>query len=209
VTPTPATPAAPATPTPGTPAGGAPAERVGAAGGGRAEAAAGDGVAWLVVGVGACQGTDPDEIGALIDAALAGAGLPAEAVRQVATVDVKSREPGIVEAAAARGWAVIGHPAAALAGVAVPNPSELGRARVGTPSVAEAAALYGGPAELLVPKRKTAAATVAVARHTPGVGYRDPDAPGHGGRHHHGRHDDDDSLQHPDQPGDGSRADRR
>ena len=114
----------------------------------------------LVVGVGACQGAAAGEIGALIDAALAG--LPVVAVRHVATVDVKASEPGIVEAAAARGWQVIGYPAADLAAVEVPNPSALGRARIGTPSVAEAAALRGG-GELVVPKRKSAMATVAVA----------------------------------------------
>ncbi|WP_063770607.1 precorrin-3B C(17)-methyltransferase, partial [Streptacidiphilus carbonis] len=63
----------------------------------------------------------------------------------------------------------------ALAAVPVPNPSPAPQAAVGTPSVAEAAALLSGGqgAELLVPKRKSAPegraamATVAIARKRP------------------------------------------
>jgi cobalt-precorrin 5A hydrolase/precorrin-3B C17-methyltransferase len=47
--------------------------------------------------------------------------------------------------------------------VPVPHPSAVVQAAVGTPSVAEAAALAGG-GELAVPKTKSARATVAVAR---------------------------------------------
>ena len=46
-------------------------------------------------------------------------------------------------AAAARGWPVVTFPASRLAAVPVPNPSEVVRRAVGTPSVAEAAALSG------------------------------------------------------------------
>jgi cobalt-precorrin 5A hydrolase/precorrin-3B C17-methyltransferase len=59
------------------------------------------------------------------------------------------------------------HAADTLAAVAVPNPSDVVLAEVGTPSVAEAAALTGGRATLVVPKRKSAMSTVAVARHAP------------------------------------------
>lgn len=47
--------------------------------------------------------------------------------------------------------------------MAVPNPSDVIAAAVGTPSVAEAAALIGG-GHLVVAKQKSANATVAVAR---------------------------------------------
>jgi cobalt-precorrin 5A hydrolase/precorrin-3B C17-methyltransferase len=58
----------------------------------------------------------------------------------------------------------------ALADIDVPNPSGEVRAAVGPASVAEAAALLaGGPdAELVTPKRKSAVATVAVARRRSG-----------------------------------------
>lgn len=126
----------------------------------------------LFVGVGAARGVRADEIGALIDSALAGAGLVASSVRCVVTVDRRAGEEGILRAARERGWDVVAFPAEALAAIEVPNPSEAVRARAGTPSVAEAAAVhaarsYGGTAELLVGKLRSAAATVAVARPVP------------------------------------------
>ncbi len=147
----------------------------------------------LVVGVGASSGVDAAEVLDLVDAVLNGAGLSALSVRHLATATLKSGEPGLVEAAARRGWRLISHPAPTLAEVVVPNPSEAVRAEVGTPSVAEAAAMYPagaasisperataeppdlgeaepdpaapGHADLLVTKRKSANATAAVARH--------------------------------------------
>ena len=126
----------------------------------------------LVVGVGASRGAPATEIHELIEAGLAGAGLARESVRALATVDVKAAEPGIVEVAAANGWPLVTFPAGELAREAVPNPSEVVRAAVGTPSVAEAAALLaarteGRDAELVLPKRAGAMATVAVARLVP------------------------------------------
>jgi cobalt-precorrin 5A hydrolase / cobalt-factor III methyltransferase / precorrin-3B C17-methyltransferase len=126
----------------------------------------------LVVGVGSARGATAAQVGGLIDQALRNAGLAAGSVRCVATIDLKADEPGIVAAAAARGWELVTFPAAALAGVRVPNPSAVVRAEVGTPSVAEAAALHaagscGRAAELVVEKTKSAWATVAVARLVP------------------------------------------
>ncbi|WP_239334655.1 precorrin-3B C(17)-methyltransferase, partial [Frankia sp. CiP3] len=127
----------------------------------------------LVVGVGASRGAPEQEILDLVERALADAGLSPLAVRHLATVDAKRDEIGIVSAARARGWPLLFHPAAALATVDVPNPSDVVRAAVGTPSVAEAASLLGADslpaasAELVVPKRASAHATVAVARHRP------------------------------------------
>ncbi|MFJ7305394.1 precorrin-3B C(17)-methyltransferase [Streptomyces sp. NPDC099088] len=124
----------------------------------------------LVVGVGASRGAPVEEILGLVGEALADAGLCVRSVAELATVDAKSEEPGILGAAARLGVPVVTHTAAELAAVTVPNPSEAPLAAVGTPSVAEAAALVGG-GELLVPKRKSvradgspAMATVAVVR---------------------------------------------
>jgi cobalt-precorrin 5A hydrolase/precorrin-3B C17-methyltransferase len=126
----------------------------------------------LVVGVGCARGAAADEVDAMVGAALAAADLSARSVRCVATIDIKADEKGIVAAAERRGLPLVTFPAGALAAVAVPNPSETVRAEVGTPSVAEAAALraarsYGKSAELVVAKRKSAHVTVAVARLTP------------------------------------------
>ena len=120
----------------------------------------------LSVGVGASRGAGADEILALIRSALAEAGLAAASVGALASVDAKAGEPGLVAAARALGRPLRVHPAHALAGIEVPNPSEVVRAAVGTPSVAEAAALLdaGHGGELVVSKRRSAMATVAVAR---------------------------------------------
>lgn len=126
----------------------------------------------LVVGVGASKGAPVEEVLALVEGALREAGLSAASVAELATVDAKAGEPGLVEAARRLGVPLVTHPAEDLAGVAVPNPSDAPLAAVGTPSVAEAAALVGG-GELLVPKRKSAGspamATCAVVRR-PGRG---------------------------------------
>ncbi|MEZ0111806.1 cobalt-precorrin 5A hydrolase/precorrin-3B C17-methyltransferase [Catenulispora sp. EB89] len=113
----------------------------------------------LVVGVGASRGVTADEVLDAVDRALAAGGLSAASVARLASVDAKSDEPGILEAARRRGWQVVFHPAAELAKIEVPNPSAVVLAEVGTPSVAEAAARYDGPnrplADLLVPKTKS------------------------------------------------------
>ncbi|MFJ3819540.1 precorrin-3B C(17)-methyltransferase [Streptomyces nodosus] len=126
----------------------------------------------LVVGVGASRGAPAEEILGLVEGALADAGLSVRSLAELATVDAKAGEPGIVEAAERLGVPLVTYPAGQLAGIEVPNPSEAPLAAVGTPSVAEAAALVRG-GELLVPKRKSAArpamATCAVVRR-PGRG---------------------------------------
>lgn len=124
----------------------------------------------LVAGVGASKGAPADEVLALVEQALRDAGLSPGSLAELATVDAKSEEPGILEAARRLGVPVVTYPAGELAAVEVPNPSDAPLAAVGTPSVAEAAALAGG-GELLVPKRKSeradgqpAMATCAVVR---------------------------------------------
>ncbi|MGW5771935.1 precorrin-3B C(17)-methyltransferase [Streptomyces longwoodensis] len=122
----------------------------------------------LVVGVGASRGVPADEVLRLVEEALRDAGLSARSVAELATVDAKADEPGILAAAARLGVPVVTYSAGELAAVDVPNPSAAPLAAVGTPSVAEAAALVRG-GQLLVPKRKSAMATCAVVRR-PGRG---------------------------------------
>lgn len=119
----------------------------------------------LVVGVGASKGAPVDEVLGLVEGALADAGLSVASVAALATVDAKASEPGIVGAAERLGVPVLTYSADELAGVEVPNPSDAPLVAVGTPSVAEAAALVGG-GELLVPKRKSARADGAPAMAT-------------------------------------------
>ncbi|QKW10652.1 threonine-phosphate decarboxylase [Streptomyces sp. NA04227] len=128
----------------------------------------------LVVGVGASTGAAEAEVSALVSGALATAdqylaGPPRLRVAALATLDTKATEPALVAVAARLGVPLLAYSAARLAAVRVPHASDAALSAVGTPSVAEAAALCGG-GELLVPKRKSAAhparATCAVARTT-------------------------------------------
>jgi len=116
----------------------------------------------LIVGAGASTGAEPSEMAAAVATALDGAGLSRLSVAEVATLDRKANEPAIVRL----GWAVRAFPSTALARVEVPRPSAVVQQAVGTPSVAEAAALLAaGPgATLVVPKRAGRTTTVAVAR---------------------------------------------
>jgi cobalamin biosynthesis protein CbiG len=113
----------------------------------------------ISVGVGTSSGVSAEEVLTAVDAVLPD-GVTGV---QLATLDVRAREPGLCVAAAQRGWTVVGHPATALAEVQVPTPSDRVAAAVGTASVAEAAALLHG-GSLAVPKTVHGRVTVAVAR---------------------------------------------
>ena len=117
----------------------------------------------LVVGAGCSRGCPAEELLALIAAVLDEAGAPADSVSALATVDRRADEPGMVAAARHHGWPLITHPATTLRHVAVPTPSDVVDAHVGTPSVAEAAALLSAGGSLLVPKRRSPRATCALA----------------------------------------------
>jgi cobalamin biosynthesis protein CbiG len=120
--------------------------------------------AGLIVGAGCSLGCPAAELLALIDATLAEAGASARDVRALATVDRRAQEPAMVQAAAHHGWPLRTLPADVLAGVDVPTPSAVVASHVGTPSVAEAAAVVtAGAAHLVVPKRRSAHATCAIA----------------------------------------------
>nr|WP_189196815.1 precorrin-3B C(17)-methyltransferase [Micromonospora fulviviridis] len=120
----------------------------------------------LVAGIGSSRGVSAAEVTGLLRRALADAGLSPASLRCLASVDLKADEAGIRATADAYDVPLQTWPAAELAAVDVPHPSEVVRAAVGTPSVAEAAALrHGGT--LLVPKTASAMATVAVARQAP------------------------------------------
>jgi cobalt-precorrin 5A hydrolase/precorrin-3B C17-methyltransferase len=119
----------------------------------------------LVLGIGASRGVKVEELQELVTTTLAAHGLSSLSVAQVATVDAKADEGGILGLCAKTGWPLVTHPADVLAATEVPNPSEHPLEAVGTPSVAEAAALQHG--ELVVEKAKSPMATVAVSRIRP------------------------------------------
>jgi cobalt-precorrin 5A hydrolase/precorrin-3B C17-methyltransferase len=116
----------------------------------------------LVAGIGASTGAPAHAVSDLLEAALGGAGLARASIVEVATLDRKTSEPGL----RALGLPLRGFTSDALREVAVPTPSAVVADAVGTPSVAEAAALLaaGPDAELVVHKQANAVATVALAR---------------------------------------------
>jgi precorrin-3B C17-methyltransferase/precorrin-6y C5,15-methyltransferase (decarboxylating) CbiE subunit/precorrin-6Y C5,15-methyltransferase (decarboxylating) CbiT subunit len=116
----------------------------------------------VVVGVGCSTGATAADTGALVSEALAAVGLGRDDVSRVATIDQRRHHDAI----SGLGWPVDGFSAQALAGVPVPHPSDVVLGHVGTPSVAEAAALAAaGPgATLVAAKRRNDQATVAIAR---------------------------------------------
>lgn len=132
------------------------------------------------MGVGARRGVSAGEITELIASVLATEGLPLDRIAALATIASRATEPGLLGAAERLGVPLRGYPASALAAVDVPTPSATTLAAVGTPGVAEAAALLaaGPAAELLVPKRVStprtgpphATCAVATGRGGPGTG---------------------------------------
>jgi cobalt-precorrin 5A hydrolase/precorrin-3B C17-methyltransferase len=116
----------------------------------------------LVVGVGSSTGAESDEVVELVARTLAEAGLSADSLRMVATIERRRHHPAIT----GLGLPVTAFSAEMLATLPVPNPSDAVRQAVGTSSVCEAAALLaaGKGAELVVEKRTSKNATVAIAR---------------------------------------------
>ncbi|GAA0945826.1 precorrin-3B C(17)-methyltransferase [Pseudonocardia zijingensis] len=126
----------------------------------------------LVVGIGSARGVSGEAVASALRRIEADHGFDLRAVRAYASVDLKADEAGILAAIAPDELRT--YPAEVLAQVAVPNPSEVVRAEVGTASVAEAAALHaagelggGAPVELVVEKVKGDNVTVAAARIRP------------------------------------------
>lgn len=119
----------------------------------------------LVVGIGCSRGAPADEIEALLQAALAEAGVSQYALHALATIDLKRDEAGIGAVARLHNVPVHYFAAAQLAAVDVPNPSSVVATAVGTPGVCEPAAMLAAAAtELLLPKRKSTHVTLALAR---------------------------------------------
>ena len=114
----------------------------------------------IALGVGCSTDASPEAVRALVDEVLADEVLVGKKPVVVGTIDRRRDHPAILSL----GLPVVSYPVDELTTVSVPTPSDVVAAAVGTPSVAEAAAILasgGGP--LLVPKRKNEVATVAVA----------------------------------------------
>ncbi|SNY55242.1 cobalamin biosynthesis protein [Paractinoplanes atraurantiacus] len=119
----------------------------------------------LVLGVGARRDTGSAIVRAAVDEVLASAGLGAAAVGILATLDRRAGDPGVQRLVLDFGWRLVALSSSELAAQEVPNPSRAVASGVGTPSVAEAAALLAaGPGSvLIVPKTVFPSVTVAIA----------------------------------------------
>jgi cobalt-precorrin 5A hydrolase len=118
----------------------------------------------LVAGVGCHKDTPAEEIIDFIKTTFRDERLSLLSLKALATIEVKKAEPGLVEAARSLGVELIWFTAEDLEEITVPHPSKQVARHLGVESVSEAAALKAGGVELIVPKRKSANVTLAVAR---------------------------------------------
>ncbi len=126
----------------------------------------------IALGLGCDRGTPVTTLNQCVGEALAQAHCTWMQVEAVASIDLKADEAGLLALAAEQGWVIRFYPAADLAQVPVPNPSETVRKYTGTPSVSEAAALLVAGADashLIIEKHKLRGpdgrnATVSIAR---------------------------------------------
>ncbi|NEQ96210.1 MAG: precorrin-3B C(17)-methyltransferase [Cyanothece sp. SIO2G6] len=137
----------------------------------------------LWIGLGCERNTDASLIETSLRQLLQDQGLAWEAIAGLATIDIKQDESAFQHLAQQYSWPIRYFTAAQLHTQSVPNPSEVVAQSVGTPSVAEAAALLAAtlattpglhsptsplPHSLLVPKQvfksTQGACTIAIAR---------------------------------------------
>ncbi|MFI5779933.1 cobalamin biosynthesis protein [Nocardia sp. NPDC051570] len=85
-------------------------------------------------------------------------------IRYLATVDRRAEEPGLTAAATELAVPVLSFTPEELAEIEVPHPAARTAAAIGTPSVAEAAALLAaGTDRLMLPKQVLFGITIAIA----------------------------------------------
>ena len=126
----------------------------------------------IVLGIGCDRNVSLPTLQDAVAQALAQAGLTQEEVVVCASIDKKNDELALLQLCTQQGWPLHFYSAGQLAEVEVPNPSEVVRKYMGTPAVAEAAALLAANADmtgLLVEKFKHRGAdgknaTVSIAR---------------------------------------------
>ena len=125
----------------------------------------------LVIGMGCRRGVPVEELESLLAEALRENGLSAECLAEIATAEIKRGEPGLEQLAERHRVPLSFVQANELNGVFETNPgaitskSERAHGLVGVWGVAEPAALLtAGASELLVNRKKTTRATIAIAR---------------------------------------------
>ena len=132
----------------------------------------------LWVGIGCERGTSKQVIADAIDKVFRENQFALSAIAGIATIDIKSDEVGLVELCQERNFTLKTFSSEILNKITVPNPSEIVEHEVGTPSVAEAAAIVAANqisndiSSLQIPKQiyrssnpnQKGAVTVAIAK---------------------------------------------
>lgn len=108
----------------------------------------------LVLGIGCDRGTPLELLERGVETLLARHSLSAKSVREVATIDKKADEPGLLALCAKRGWPLRTFTAEELDRVEAPTPSETVRRHVGTRGVCEPAALLASGARALAVEKQ-------------------------------------------------------
>ncbi len=126
----------------------------------------------VMIGMGCDRNASLDTLRQALAQALWLAGIERGAVAGLASIDKKNDEAALLQLAQQHDWPLHFYPAEVLAAIPVPNPSAVVMKYMGTPAVAEAAALMAANTDmhhLLIEKHKYLGAdgknaTVSIAR---------------------------------------------
>ncbi|MFH7319616.1 cobalt-precorrin 5A hydrolase [Desulfurivibrio sp. D14AmB] len=132
----------------------------------------------LVVGIGCNRGTPAEELATALAELLSTEGLAPAAIRNLATIDLKRDEPGLLAMAEQNGWPLEFYNAEQLNGqmanITPPSPAVL--KATGAGGVAEPAALLSsGAPQLMIRKRKWKNVTLALAKASFTLSAPDPE----------------------------------
>lgn len=117
----------------------------------------------VVLGVGCNRGTSAEEIESVIASTLNSARLSIQSVRNVATIDLKADEEGLLELCGKRSWPLVTYTPKELNTVTIPSPSETVFKYVGAYGVSEPAARLSSDANgWVVEKVRSGNVTVSV-----------------------------------------------
>lgn len=118
----------------------------------------------LVLGLGCNRGTAMEEIEQVVAETLSELHLSVKSVRNVATIDLKKDEPGLIALCRKYGWRMEVYSPQELNTIPLPNPSETVYRYTGAYGVSEPAALLSsGAKEWILTKKKAGNVTISIA----------------------------------------------
>ncbi|MEC0183641.1 cobalamin biosynthesis protein [Paenibacillus peoriae] len=119
----------------------------------------------LVLGMGCNRGTAEEELEAGVLSTLQELRLSVKSVRNIATIDLKKDEEGLLALCAKYGWELVTYTPSELNTVQLPNPSETVYKYTGAYGVSEPSALLSSGADhWLLEKKKSGNMTLSIAR---------------------------------------------